>query len=138
MKPQFPSDTTAVDETTSMIRFVRETLGCGCPDEVLTRIVYEVSDEGETGLDVGGRLLVRILRAENVDRLIESFPDAVERLRTERDLRGFRRVRLVVTQPQPKTLQGILEAMLDALVVADEHVFVHVVQPNALPAPLMG
>lgn len=131
-------ETISMEETSPLIRFVRETLGCGCPDEVLARIVSEVSPDGERGLDVGGRLMVRVLPGEDLDRLIESFPETVERLQAERDSRGFRRLRLVVTRHEPETLQEILEAMLDALVVADKRVWAHVIHPDALPTPLVG
>ena len=94
-------DDVPIDAAGELIRFVRETLGCGCPDEVFDRIVIDTSKHGEAGLDVGGRLLVRVLAEKNVDRLVETFPDTVERLRNERDRRGFHRVRLVVTRPRP-------------------------------------
>ena len=125
-----------VDSGVDLIRFVRETLGCGCPDEVLARIAIDASDAGEGGLNVGGRLLVRVLLSEDVDQLIESFPDTVERLREERDSRGFRRVRLVATHPRPAVLREVLDGMLDLIVAADERVYVHVLEQEELPSML--
>ena len=119
-----------------LIRFVKETLGCGCPDEILARIAIDASEAGEDGLDVGGRLLVRVLSFENVDRLIETFPDTVERLRDERDKRGFHRLRLVVTHSNPAELQEVLGGMLGLIVEADERVYVHVLEPEELPSLL--
>ena len=129
-------DAVPMDAADELIRFVRETLGCGCPDEVLAGIVVDRSRHGEDGLDVGGRLLVRVLTEENTDRLIEVFPDTVERLRDERDRRGFRRVRLVVTRPRPEVLREVLEAMLHVIVAADERVYVHVIADGELPVGL--
>jgi len=130
------ADAVPVDGTDELIRFVRETLGCGCPDEVLARIAIDSSEHGESGLDVGGRLLVRVLTEENTYRLVEAFPDTVERLRDERDRRGFRRVRLVVNRPQPDVLREVLETMLNVIVAADEHVYVHVIADEELPVGL--
>ena len=124
------------DPSGGLIRFVRQTLGCGCPDEVLARISLDESEAGESGLDVGGRLLVRVLEAEDVDRLIESFPETVERLLTERDRRGFRRLRLVVCHTHPVVMGEVLGGMLELIATADERVYVHVLEHDDLPADL--
>jgi hypothetical protein len=129
-------ETTPVDSGVDLIRFVRVTLGCGCPDEVLARIAVDVSGVGECGLDVGGRLLVRVLDVDDVDRLIETFPDTVERLRGERDRRGFRRLRLVVTHPEPEVLRETLEDILGLIGAADERVYIHVLENEDLPSML--
>ena len=60
-------DAAAASETAAeLVRFVRATLGCGCPDDVLARIAIDVSEGGEPGLDVGGRLLVRVLSGDDM------------------------------------------------------------------------
>ncbi|MCU0305819.1 MAG: hypothetical protein MUC56_17340 [Thermoanaerobaculales bacterium] len=119
-----------------LARFVRETLGCGCPDEVVAATVLDAGPQGELGLDVGGRLLVRVLPAEDLDRLVDGFPETVERLLAERDRRGFNRLRLVVAHPQPELVGETLRAMLAAIHAADDRVFVHGVPPEAVPAAL--
>jgi hypothetical protein len=129
-------DTDSEDPSGGLIRFVRQTLGCGCADEVLARISLDESEAGESGLDVGGRLLVRVLEAEDVDRLIESFPDTVERLLVERDRREFRRLRLVVCHTHPVVMGEVLDGMLELIETADERVYVHALEHDCLPSIL--
>lgn len=124
------------DVANELVRFVRETLGCGCPDDVLARIAFDASEDGEPGLDVGGRLLVRVLSGADLDRLIETFPETVERLQAERDRRGFHRLRLVVTPPGHEVVGGILNDMLAAMAAVDDRVFLHVTDIGGLPAIL--
>ncbi len=121
-----------------LTRFVRDVLGCGCPDDVVARTVLERSPQGELGLDVGGRLLVRVLGSAGLERLIATFPDDVVRLRDERDRRGFNRVRIVVVHPEFEVLGPVLEAMLEAIVEADDRVHVHAIAAGVLPGPLGG
>lgn len=118
------------------VRFVREVLGCGCPDEVVARTVVDASDGGESGLDVGGRLLVRVLKPVDPDRLVEGFPEAVERLRAERDRRGFNRLRLVAVHPRTEDLAPVLTEMLSILAPGDNQIFVHAVAAEQLPTSL--
>ena len=75
MKVSTSTPTGETEVARELIRFVREILGCGCPDEVLARITEDASERAEAGLDVGGRLLVRVLSAQDVDSLIGDFPD---------------------------------------------------------------
>jgi hypothetical protein len=122
---------------TDLVRFVRETLGCGCPDDTLARIVVERGADGSPGLDVGGRLLVATIPHEDLDGLIDGFPEVVERLRSERDRRGFNRVRIVVVHPSPDALGETLTEMLGAVLAADNRVHVHVLTPDELPKTLI-
>jgi len=125
-----------VGEADELVRFVRETLGCGCPDEIVARIAVESSEAGERGLDVGGRLMVRVLATDDPERVIETFPATVERLRAERDRRGFNRLRLVLAPPGSELLGDRLAAVMDGLAAADDRVHLHVAGAGDLPAEL--
>ncbi len=131
-----PDATVPSDGAVELVRFVRETLGCGCPDDVLARIAVDVSEDGEPGLDVGGRLLVRVLSGQDLDHLIETFPATVERLSAERDRRGFNRLRMVVARPAHGVIGEILGDMLGAMTAADGRVFLHVAETGELPTVL--
>jgi len=124
------------EEADELIRFVRTTLGCGCPDEVVARIVVDCSEDGEPGLDVGGRLLVRVLSTSDPERLIETFADTVERLRAERDRRGFNRLRLVLAPPGSELVGERLGATFAGVAAADDRVHLHVAGADVLPAVL--
>jgi hypothetical protein len=129
--------TTPTEETTAELsRFVRETLGCGCPAEVLSRIAVEDLDSGGRGLDVGGRLLVRLLPSESVDHLIDGFPDRVLRLCDERDRRGFNRLRMVVICDHPEEVHEALSEMLAIIAPSDDRVHVHALPPGSIPSAL--
>lgn len=123
-------------EHEAVIRFVRDTLGCGCPDEIVARTAVEETEDGEKGLDVGGRLLVRILGSDDLNVLIAEFPETVERLRSERDRRGFQRLRMVVVHPEAEILAQVLSQMLPVLAVADDLVHLHAVTRPELPPAL--
>ena len=125
------------DKQVGLIRFVREALGCGCPDEIVERTTVEETADGERGLNVGGRLLVRVIASDDLDALIGDFPETVERLRDERDRRGFRRLRMVVVHPEPEIVAGVLQEMLPILAVADDRVFLHAVTRPDLPPILV-
>lgn len=128
-----PAGTAAASE---LVEFVRGILGCGCPQEIVARTTIDRGETGEIGLDVGGRLLVRVLASEDLDRLIDVFPETVERLRAERDRRGFNRLRLVVAHDRTDLVADVLAPMLRLIPAADDRVHLHVIRPDQLPATL--
>jgi len=119
-----------------LVRFVRHTLGCGCPDEIVNLTVVEESAAGEPGLNVGGRLLVRVLSAEDPDRFGDDFPATVKRLLAERDDRGFNRLRMVVTRAGVGTVVDELVRLLEDAAAGDDRVFIHLVPEVELPHEL--
>ena len=68
--------------------------------------------------------------------MIETFPAIVERLRAERDRRGFNRLRMVVARPANGFIGEILGDMLGSLAAADDRVFLHVAEAGGLPIVL--
>ena len=82
----------------AVVRFVRETLGCGCPDEVFQRIEVvdmEVAGVALTRLVVGKTLLI-YLPPIDAWRRVESELEALVRAgRWDRDRHDYNRFRLV-------------------------------------------
>jgi hypothetical protein len=118
--------------------FVRETLGCGCPEEVFRSIVVDRAEAPDgstpfTRIAVGDRLLVYVVRPGR-----GCAPEAViaplARLgRGERDRKGFNRFRLVVVSDdiQPAAADRFRE-----VVGPDVKAHIHVIPPGELPRPL--
>ncbi len=80
-------------------RFIRHTLGCGCPDEVLDKIAIDRLSPTPPGgrpilrIDVGGRLLIYL-----VDRLLSdaALGDLLLSGVADRNEHGFNRLRVVL------------------------------------------
>jgi hypothetical protein len=121
-----------------LVRFVREVLGCGCPDEVVARTSVDVSDRGEPGLDVGGRLLVRVLCVDDLDDLTASLPETVKRFRDERDRRGFNRVRVVVPHDRMDLVVMALGQVVAVVGLGDDRLHIHVIPLSDVPAAVLG
>ena len=71
--------------------FVRDTLGCGCPDGVFERIRIDTQPEVFNGLpidymiDIGGRLLVAVCTTADWRQLQQALADIVRRAGEYRD-----------------------------------------------------
>jgi len=118
-------------------RFVRDTLGCGCPDEVLDAIRCERTSSPPVTrwrLDVGGRLLVWIVD-EARSTIGETVAACLRAGVEERDRLGFNRFRLVVAGHDPQ-LERSARAAFDSMRHADDRVHLHVLYPEVLPGLL--
>ncbi len=123
-----------------MVRFIREVLGCGCPDEVLRSIrrtnAHELPKRSLSydRVDVGGRLLIYL-----VDTRESIAQSTIVQLlvagRQERDQREFNRFRLVLAAA-PSGLSFLSELAERAVArqwAVDERVHVHVLEVDQLP-----
>jgi hypothetical protein len=120
--------------------FIRSTLGCGCPDEVLRSIdcshttVDCDQDTRLSRIDVGGQLLVYVLHASgNPHQAAATLPAIVASGLVERDGAGFNRLRVVVAADDPNALRPIVEQAFSESAPADDRLHLHVVQVGDLP-----
>jgi hypothetical protein len=128
------------DRTSRLHTFIRSTLGCGCPDEVLrsidcshTALTHE-QDSGLSRIDVGGQLLVYVLHASgNPHQIAATLPAIVASGLVERDGAGFNRLRIVVAADDPATFRPIVEQAFAQSAPADDRLHLHVVQVGDLP-----
>jgi hypothetical protein len=111
-----------------LVRFIRSTLGCGCPDEVLRSIRVSRGAEA-VSLDVGGRLLVRLVRASGLD-----LGEAVTAGRAERDGSGFNRFRLVAIGADAEELDRLQREW--SRLAVDDRLHLHTLGPEAVPEGL--
>jgi hypothetical protein len=128
------------EQTTRLRSFIRSTLGCGCPDEVLewiqcthTQLAQE-QDTRITRIDVGGQLLVYVLEVEGPDRRAEeALPAVISAAIVDRSTSCFNRLRLVVAVEDPEEMRPRLESCFSGSAPADGKVHLHVVLPTDLP-----
>jgi hypothetical protein len=114
-----------------IIRFVKETLGCKCPDEVFSRIELKLQPEGNADLRariiVGGRLLIYIAEIESSSSPVSALDKLVLQGIKERDVSGLNRFRLVIASDDPDSTEEALAENFKSLVEDDEKVHLHVI-----------
>ena len=117
--------------------FVREQLGCACPDEVFStiRVKYKPCLFEDMPVDylieIGNRLLVAI-SINNVNGINVTLEHVFQTGKKYRDSHGFNRFRLVVATTDKETRASIQSAY-DSLILKDEKIHLHVVDPAVLP-----
>ena len=128
------------EQTARLRTFIRSTLGCGCPDDVLEWIqcthteLTQEEDTRITRIDVGGRLLVYVLENEGPDlRAEEALPAVVAAASVDRATSCFNRLRVVVAIDDLEEARPRLERIFNDSAPADDKVHLHVVRATDLP-----
>ncbi len=124
----------------ALVRFIRDVLGCGCPDEVLQKIridrPWHVAGINAqlARIDVGGRLLVWVVAVDDRQpALAELVTAAVAAALDERDRMAFNRLRLVLATAAPSEVGGSTRQAFDACRRRDERIHLHVVDFRSVP-----
>jgi hypothetical protein len=133
-------DAVTNEETTRLQTFIRSTLGCGCPDEVLEWIqcthteLTQEEDTRITRIDVGGRLLVWVLEIDGPDQRAEqALPGVIAAAMVDRATSCFNRLRIVVAIDDPVEMTARLEQSFKSSAPLDDKVHLHIVSPMDLP-----
>lgn len=113
-------------------RFVRQTLGCSCPEYVFDTIECVNEDDGvrRTRIIVGNRLLIYLVRtgaASGIDSVINA---ALAQGVRERDKNGLNRFRLVLVTSHRDALSGRAGDVFAGSPCADESTHLHIVHPD--------
>jgi hypothetical protein len=124
--------------------FVKESLGCQCPDEVFQDIDMQMEKEGLRIL-IGKRLIIRLYplgkRAKSItfEKLLQMFQNGQK----ERDQIGFNRFRLVlVINDRDEAKQRIDDLSQKVLATfkktkgEDDRMHLHVIEEGAVPEVL--
>ena len=126
----------------ALIRFVRDVLGCGCPDEVLQsitvtrgRLAPEVGSD-IARLDAGGQLLVYVVQVSSTEPLDALVPAALETGLGDRDGHGFNRFRLVLATADPGGTEAAAREAFGSYELPDDRVHLHVVSVRDCPRSL--
>ena len=120
--------------------FIRSTLGCGCPDEVLQRIECSRSEPIPehhltlTRIDVGGRLLVYVVEGDETPEMIaDALPAVMAAGLAERERAGFNRLRLVLSSSEPDAVLPLAQRVFAESAPRDDKIHLHVVAVDDLP-----
>ena len=113
-------------------RFVRETLGCSCPEEVFNNIDCQQASAGTPGrkVNVGGRLLIYIIGMDGKSGIQGIIESALEQGVGEREKKGFNRFRLVLVTSRPEELHRRAGQAFDNSGYTDERTHLHIVSES--------
>lgn len=122
--------------------FVRNVLGCGCPDEVLENINVKKDASGDGDhigdilIDVGHRLLVLVIFRENIRGVIKNFEDIFHQGRKARDEKGYNRLRIVVATTGVTTAKKELFQIFERFRGSDDKLHLHILEECEIPGSL--
>lgn len=122
-------------------RFVRGTLGCGCPDEVfrtvsLSRLPAVPGRPAVLQLLIGSRLLIHVAAAPAEPSAAGWLEQLAANGRAARDRHGYNRFRLVVVGVVTTAPAAELEARFARALARDERAHLHLLDAAQLPAQL--
>jgi hypothetical protein len=117
-------------------KFIRYTLGCGCPKEVFNKIDYEKRQEEawDRRINVGDRLLVYIVHVDSENDLSPKLTLAMEAGVTERNNKKFNRFRLVLVTSNHHKISKLAEKTFCESTLFDEKTHLHLLSEDAIPA----
>jgi hypothetical protein len=116
-------------------RFVRDTLGCGCPEEVFRSIDCKRDVELGGGvilhsiITIGNRLLIYVVY-DNQDFVEKHLALLVSAGKKERDSRGLNRFRLVIVTDKIPENGDVIRRTFGKLQEKDENIHLHVISRN--------
>jgi hypothetical protein len=130
-------------DTEAIRHFVRDTLGCGCPDDVFSSIQMRplgTADHADPGLRllIGDRLLIYLYRATGGAALPARVAELARTGLEDRDANSLNRFRLVIhSQQENLGDQGSAAAAFHEAVGQDDRAHLHWVRSPLLPRPLI-
>lgn len=125
-------------------RFIRQVLGCNCPDEVFHQIEIDHTPGAFPDVPdallfrIGGRLLVLVMAVAEGAAMAGRLEDVFLRGRALRDAEGYNRFRLVLVSARGGAGQAALVRDLQRQGILDDRLHLHVITPDQAPGYLMG
>jgi hypothetical protein len=120
--------------------FVRDTLGCQCPESVFDQIDYQENSDilGKDALAkrllVGNRLLIYILEIDDAKSLPILLPRLVKNAKSERDSQGYNRLRVVIADENADIILPVAESLFAEIEDIDPKVHLHVLEKHEVDA----
>ena len=127
-----------IPDVPAVTRFVREVIGCNCPDEVFRHIEVQRGSSAvkacsaDCELRIGGRLLI-VVTSEPLARLAPHLPEVVAQGRRARDERKFNHFRLLVQTGKPAEEREELFQAFESVSDKDERTHLHVLPKGEVP-----
>lgn len=124
-------------------RFVREVIGCNCPDEVFRKIEVRRGSSAvqsclaDCELRVGGRLLIVVVSEPIAEFSGVRLGRIIAEGKRARDEKGFNRFRLVVQTGNPAKDSTRLLQAFEAVSDKDERTHLHVLKKGDVPEFLL-
>jgi hypothetical protein len=118
--------------------FVKQTLGCACPEEVFefidcqSHIKLNDNIALRNKINIGNRLLIYVVEVNNIDSLQNVLSFLVNSGKTERDNLRFNRFRLVLVTEKFGEIKETAESIFNTI-NKDDKVHLHVVDRNKVP-----
>jgi hypothetical protein len=119
-----------------IVRFVRQTLGCRCPDEVFNQIECQSGGQfaGKAPYSkrilVGRRLLIYIWETNDPAVFEAELPALVAAGKNERDRYGFNRFRAVIVTEDVARITPYAQRIFRDSRDRDDRVHLHIVHPD--------
>lgn len=119
--------------------FVKQTLGCACPEEVFEYIDCQsnikLNDDIVLNykINIGNRLLIYVVEADNPGSIKNVLPLLISAGTKERDSLRFNRFRLVLVTDELDEIRETAESIF-TIINKDEKVYLHVIPKAEVPA----
>jgi len=127
-----------IADVPEVTKFVREAIGCNCPDEVFRHIEIQHGSSAvkacpaDCELRIGGRLLI-VVTSEPLARLAPHLAEVVAEGKRARDERKFNRFRLVVQTGKPAEQSEQFFRVFESSTEKDERTHLHVLPRGEVP-----
>jgi hypothetical protein len=117
--------------------FIKNTLGCGCPDKVFEKIDVGDLQTGErekmiTRVVVGDTLLIYVMHRELSDNLVDRVESVGLAGKTDRDTNSYNRFRLVISGFEDVAQQKEISERFSKSFGADEKMHIHFVNKELI------
>ncbi len=130
--------TPPIADTAAVTRFVREVIGCNCPDELFRDIQVRRGSSAvkacpaDAELRIGGRLLI-VVTSEPAESLCTALGRVIMEGRQARDHAQFNRFRLVVRSDNAGDESEKVFRAFEAVPGKDDRIHLHVLDRGAVP-----
>jgi hypothetical protein len=130
---------TVNDDQITIQNFIRHTLGCTCPADVLEQIKVQSNPSlshlpgAFTEIHVGGRLLVYLWIPGSGGSIPDHLSVIIESGQKARDRMAYNRFRLVVGTISEDEMKDNFVSIFNSFIGTDDKSHLHIVHPEDIP-----